>query len=69
MHIDRTLPFELLVLEAVLASGCRSLEHETGDLEAATIPSLERLTVRSSSREIMGETLLLLERIGLCRTL
>ena len=42
LHIDPTIPYELLVLEAALDACCRSLELEAGQLESQTVPVLNR---------------------------
>ena len=42
LHIDPTIPYELLVLEAALDACCRSLELEAGQLEMQTVPVLNR---------------------------
>lgn len=46
VHIDMTLPYELLVLECALAGYIKELEAEAYDFESQALPSLERLAVK-----------------------
>lgn len=47
IHIDPTLPYELLALESALAAYHRELDTETFDLESLAGPSLERLALKA----------------------
>ena len=45
-HIDRTLPFELLVLECALATTAKLLSLEVADFEQIAIPVLDDLAAK-----------------------
>lgn len=52
MHMDPSLPFEQVALEAGLASCVRSLDQEVTDLEHRAEPSLTSLSQKVSRREL-----------------
>ena len=54
--IDRTLPYELLALEAALAHTCRSLEQESIQVERATLPALKSLMQKVGGLALLTTT-------------
>ena len=50
--MDVTLPFELVAVEAALASCAKNLEMEAADLEHRAEPSLVRLSQKVSRKEL-----------------
>lgn len=45
LHIDSSLPYELLALETALAAYTKELELNTADIENLAVACLERVTV------------------------
>ena len=52
LHLDVTLPFELVAVEAALASCAKALDLEAENLERLAEPSLSRLSQKVSRREL-----------------